>query len=63
MGYDNGDTDCKYANVCSFSPRCRAKKEEDVNCYEKDNRTFLQKMFLSVNYEELKKEFENKVGG
>lgn len=59
MGYDLGDTDCKYANVCNFSPRCRAKHIKDTDCYKRDTRKFLQKLFQPINYNrELKNEYE-----
>ena len=51
MGWEYSDTDCKFANVCSFSPRCTTKDESECNIYKKDNRTFLQKLFPERDYQ------------
>ena len=59
MGWEYSDTDCKFANVCSYYPRCIAKSEKQCELYRKDNRTFLQKLFEPRDYnEKLKEEFD-----
>lgn len=50
MGWEHSDTDCKFANVCSFSPRCTTKNEDECKIYKKDTRTFLQKLFPKKDY-------------
>ena len=45
MGWEYSDTNCIFANVCSFSPRCIAKSRNECNKYVEDKRTFLQKLF------------------
>lgn len=61
MGWEYSDTDCKYANVCSLSPRCTAKSNKEVDCYRKDTRSFLQKIFSPINYySDLKNEYSKK---
>lgn len=45
MGWEIQDTTCKFADVCSFSPRCRAKSIKDMNCYKEDNRSFWRKFY------------------
>lgn len=57
MGWEYSDTDCKYANVCSFSPRCTARIDIlKPNCYKKDDRSWFEKHF--GNQMKLKAEFE-----
>lgn len=65
MGWEYSDTDCKFKNVCNFSCRCTVKGKEDdeqhCNKYEKDERTFLQKLFYSSRYNErILEEFNRK---
>lgn len=45
MGWEYSDTNCKYRNVCSSSPRCIAKSKNDLNCYKEDDRSFFEKHF------------------
>lgn len=61
MAWEYSDTDCKYANVCSSSPRCTTKNRRGCQYYEKkEKRTMLQKIFCPINYEKLLIEFNNK---
>lgn len=58
MGWEYSDTNCKFASVCSFSPRCVAKSETECRIYKKDERSFLEKMFPKRDYYiHLKNEF------
>lgn len=51
MGWEYSDTNCKYANVCSFSPRCVSKSEKECNIYKKDERSILEKIFPKKDYQ------------
>lgn len=63
MGWEYSDTNCKFANVCSLSPRCTTKSEDDCNIYKKDDRTFLQKLFPEKDYQRhLYLEYNYRVG-
>lgn len=61
MGWEYCDTNCKYKNVCSYSPRCTIKSNEVCSIYKKDNRNILQKLFYSSKYnEKIIEEFNRK---
>jgi hypothetical protein len=60
MGWEYSDTDCIFANVCSFSPRCLAKSKEHCSNYQKDERSFWEKHF-GTDYGLLKEELERRI--
>lgn len=63
MGWEYSDTNCKFKNVCSFSPRCTCKSRYNCCLYEKDERNIYQKLFYSDKYnEKILMEFKEKSG-
>lgn len=49
--------DCKYANVCSASPRCN----QPCQLYEKaKKRTLFEKIFIPIDYDKILAEFNYK---
>ena len=48
MGWDNSTKDCKFAPICAGGIRCGASEENPMECYRKDKRTWLQKIFQNI---------------
>ena len=60
MGWDNSTKDCKFAPICAGGIRCGASEENPMECYRKDKRTWLQKIFQkSSYYKDLQTELKN----
>ena len=50
MGWDNSTKDCKFAPICAGGIRCGASEENPMECYRKDKRTWLQKIFQKSSH-------------
>ena len=60
MGWNNPIKDCKFASICVAGIRCGTSEENPMECYRKDKRTWLQKIFQkSSYYEDLQTELKN----